>query len=154
MINARTIVLFTALTLVTNQVQAADPKWDTCMKGAGKAAIEACTALINPRADAEDNALAYLSRGATYYNMREYKKADADLTQAIKLYPEGPRAWKTRGKARMWLGDYSQALADLNKALSLPLMRTDDFKEQRADAELWKIIAESASQTGKEAHER
>jgi hypothetical protein len=141
----KTVLMTIALALTAGVAAAADPKWEACTKGSGQSAIDACTALI----DGGNSAAAYLNRGATYFNMKDYKKAEADLTEAIKVNPEGPRAWKTRGKARMWLRDYSHALADFDKALGLPLMNTDDFKEQRDDAELWRMMAESAvSATG------
>ena len=77
--------------------------------------------------------------------MGEYRKSIVDLTRAIELHPDNPRSWKTRGKANLRIGERAKAIADLRKSLSLPLMATGDFAEQRNDAELWLIIAEAAA---------
>jgi tetratricopeptide (TPR) repeat protein len=138
MINS--VVTTIAVIMATGLAHASDANWEICTKGTGKTAIDACSALV----DGKDSAAAYLNRGATYFVMKEYKRSEADLTHAIERNPQGPRAWKTRGKARMWLKDYSLALADFKMSLSLPLMNTDDFKEQRHDTELWQLIAELA----------
>src|SRR5262249_34908671 len=83
-------------------------KWDTCRYGTGQQAIDACTSII--AAGSEDLFLAYLDRGATYLNMGQYRKATDDLNQAVKLNPDNPRAWKTRGKALLWMDIPGEAL--------------------------------------------
>ena len=135
-----------SLVLITTTARADPKEWEACTQGTGQAAIEACTILIAELAlEKEDRSLALLSRGATYYNVGEYRKSIADLTKAIELHPDNPRSWKTRGKANLRIGERAKAIADLRKSLSLPLMATGDFVEQRNDAELWLIIAEATA---------
>ncbi|MGI9403203.1 MAG: tetratricopeptide repeat protein, partial [Hyphomicrobium sp.] len=52
--------------------------------------ISGCTAIIQrgKRENQKNKAVAYWSRGNTYYLKREVDKAIADYTQAIKLNPE------------------------------------------------------------------
>lgn len=55
-------------------------------------------------------------RGYMYQNAREYNLALNDYENALKLYPH-PTVYANRGAVYYYLGNYSQALSDLNKAI-------------------------------------
>jgi Flp pilus assembly protein TadD len=139
---ARTMLKYLTIALLfSTAAYAADPRWETCRHGTGKQAVAACTSIIDD-GTSEDLWLAYLDRGATYYNMEQYGKAEIDVTRSIELEPNNPRAWKTRGKARAQQKDYAGARADLRKALGLELMDDPDFAKQKFDAQKWLVIVE------------
>jgi tetratricopeptide (TPR) repeat protein len=60
-----------------------------------------------------------LNRGNSWYSQYEYDKAVADATKAIEIDATEARTWAERGYCRIWLGDYSNALKDLSKAVEV-----------------------------------
>ncbi len=65
-----------------------------------------------------DCALAYLGRGLTW-KLKEYDKAVADLTEAIRLDPECHRVYYFRGLARSEKKEFDDAIADFTEAVRL-----------------------------------
>jgi tetratricopeptide (TPR) repeat protein len=67
----------------------------------------------------ENDAPAYIARGAYLANRGEYDPASADFARAIALNPEYPGVFIHRGLVRKHLGDSRAALADFNHAIAL-----------------------------------
>ena len=78
------------------------------------AIIADCSAAIqrNP-----NDANAYLTRGGTYLNKREYDRAIADYTTVISLIPDDAEAYCRRGDAYCSSGKYNRAIADYDATL-------------------------------------
>ena len=52
-------------------------------------------------------------------NREELAEAERRFTTIVKIDPEFARAWDGRGQARMFRGDYEDALIDFDRAISL-----------------------------------
>ncbi len=67
-----------------------------------------------------DHAAGYLlARANLHLDCENYADADADCTAALKLDPDNPAAFRTRGLAHRELGDLPAADADLSEAVRL-----------------------------------
>ncbi len=66
-----------------------------------------------------DDAVAFLNRGKTHYNLKAFDKAGADYDKAIELDPKGSRAYYNRGELHERLGNSEKAVADYQKAVDL-----------------------------------
>ncbi len=78
-------------------------------------------------AESADSALESMQRGQRLNMEGQYEEALVEFNKAIWLNPELAPAWKERASAYAQLGDAGQAIADLEKALSLtgdPAART------------------------------
>jgi tetratricopeptide (TPR) repeat protein len=65
-------------------------------------------------------AIAYSSRGAVRFRMKEYDKAITDLNEAIRLEPEkATSGYYIRGSAWYMKKDYSKGVADFDEAIRL-----------------------------------
>ncbi len=65
------------------------------------------------------DANAYLTRARANMMLQDYEEAIADTSQAIKLKPNFPAAYRLRSQARRKLGDVEGAHADKQKAQDL-----------------------------------
>ena len=68
-----------------------------------------------------DQSIVYFYRGITYAHLKDYNRAIADSTQAIKLNPNYTKAYYNRGNAYAHLKDYNRAIADSTQAIKLTL---------------------------------
>lgn len=66
-----------------------------------------------------DNAIAFLNRGKTHYNLKDYPKAGSDFDKSIELDPKDAKAYYNRGLLNESLGELEKALADYQKAVDL-----------------------------------
>lgn len=90
---------------------------DTCHKGAGQPAIEACTRLIDAkRASGREYAVLLNDRGLLFHKAGDSTRAIADLDEAIKTDATLAPAWFNRGLAKTSLGRFDQAIADFTRA--------------------------------------
>jgi tetratricopeptide (TPR) repeat protein len=64
-------------------------------------------------------AVKYNTSGLEYHNKKDYDRAIADYTQAIRLDPNDAAAYINRGSAYNDKGDYDRAITDLNQAIRL-----------------------------------
>ena len=62
---------------------------------------------------------AYSNRGNAWYNKKEFDKAIADYTEAIRLDPEYAMAYNNRGRAWQQKGEFDKAIADYTEAIRL-----------------------------------
>merc|ERR1711957_253952 len=58
---------------------------------------------------------------------KRYRAADVDATLALKLNPDSAKAYRSRGKARRFTGDYEGSAADLSQAQKI------DYDDSVAD---------------------
>jgi tetratricopeptide (TPR) repeat protein len=65
------------------------------------------------------DAKAYYDRGLAYYDKKDYDRAIAEYTQAIKLDPNYATAYTNRGCVYGGKGDYDRAIADFTQAIKL-----------------------------------
>jgi tetratricopeptide (TPR) repeat protein len=97
------------------RASALNPKyvWETDPKRFGQGLAE-LDAEIKRR---PSNALAHLWRGDLMMRMRDFARADADLSLAILREGCPPEAWVLRGRTRCELGQWKEAFSDLDKAI-------------------------------------
>nr|WP_238549407.1 tetratricopeptide repeat protein [Acaryochloris marina] len=74
--------------------------------------------------------MAYIHRGFTYDDMKEYSKAIADFDRAIALNPELPAAYGGRSATYFSLDNTSQAKQDLETAAKLLKEQGEQAKYQ------------------------
>jgi TonB family protein len=66
-----------------------------------------------------DNAVAYLGRGKTHYNLKSYDLSVRDYDKALELNPKDSAAFLNRGVSYEKLGETRKAVADYQKAVDL-----------------------------------
>ena len=66
-----------------------------------------------------DDAVAFLNRGRTHYNLKSFDKAVADYDKSIELDPKGSMAFMNRGVSYEKMGNSEKAIADYQKAVDL-----------------------------------
>jgi tetratricopeptide (TPR) repeat protein len=64
-------------------------------------------------------ACAYMNRGNLYADQGDYQDAMVDYTSVIRVNPTFADAYDSRGHARLHLGQFDQAFADINHAIKL-----------------------------------
>jgi len=77
--------------------------------------------------------LAYNGRGNVYYSKRDYDRAIADYTEAIKINPNDAVLYANRGNAYREKRDYDRAIADYEAALRIS-PNNADAKQQLENA--------------------
>jgi tetratricopeptide (TPR) repeat protein len=84
------------------------------------AQIEGCTRAINSgKYRGKGLAWAYTNRGSVYDYQKDFDRAIADLTEAIRLDPGAVVAYQDRAASYRNKGQYTLALDDLSQALRL-----------------------------------
>ena len=66
-----------------------------------------------------NNAFAILYRGWSHFHDRNLRLAEADFSNYTRLRPAEPHGWYARQEVRRNLGDYVNALADIERALKI-----------------------------------
>ena len=130
--------------------KSSDHGW--CEKASGDVAIAACNLILQDRSQtAKRHALAFFSRGEAYHRNKDYDRAFADYTEAIRLDPKQAKAYHNRGFWYFEKKDYDRAIAELSEAIRLDPKyvraygnRANAFRDQgkrdRAIADWRKII--------------
>jgi TonB family protein len=93
-----------------------------------------------------DNAVAYLGRGKTHYNLKSYDLSVKDFDRAVELNPKDAVAFLNRGVSYEKLGDNKKAMGDFQKAVDLdPTSETAKTNLKRLqDAQAVAAAAEAA----------
>lgn len=82
--------------------------------------IHGCTALIQSgRASGKVLAAVFSNRGAVYYGKKDYNRAIADFSEAIRIDPDFTNAFHNRGLAYYDKNDYDHAIADYSEVIRL-----------------------------------
>jgi tetratricopeptide (TPR) repeat protein len=113
----RALVFAFAVLLLPGSAWAAN--WDDCKQEKNAdLAIRGCTGVIkNTKETPKNRALAYFHRGLAYSDKRDYDKAIADYSAAVKLNPAHAPSYNNRGSVYEKKGDNAKALADYSKAI-------------------------------------
>lgn len=97
-------------------------RYSDCNQSADPArAIRGCTAIIErgKRESQKNRAIAYWSRGNTFYLKRQLDEAIADYNKAIQLNPEFALAYYGRGSAYNEKGEFVRAIADADRVIEI-----------------------------------
>jgi tetratricopeptide (TPR) repeat protein len=82
--------------------------------------IAACTRVVgDKRTPAKDRAIAFNNRGFAYQDKKDFARAIADYTAALRLDPDMALVYLNRAFAYKEKGDFDRALADGDRALEL-----------------------------------
>jgi tetratricopeptide (TPR) repeat protein len=100
-----------------NAADAAD--YAACFKAeTPKAIFAACTPLIDdPSVNGENRALPLIYRGRALRQLREFDRAIADFTEALRINRNHPEPWVDRATAYAGKREYAPALADFAQAI-------------------------------------
>lgn len=85
-------------------------------EGKSREAVQALNAAIESD---PDNADAFVTRGAAYFELKEYANAQLDYEQALKLKPDFYRPYYNRALLKTSQGDIAGALKDYSDAIRL-----------------------------------
>lgn len=88
-----------------------------------------------------DSAVAFLNRGRTHYNLKDFNRAGADFDKSIELDPKDSKAFFNRGLLHEQTGNLEKASADYQKAVEL------DSANEEAKAGLKKVKDEIQAKT-------
>jgi tetratricopeptide (TPR) repeat protein len=106
----------------------AEDSAEICFKDSGKTAIEACTrAIQSGHFKGSTLATMFNNRAIEYRQSRDYDRAIADYSQAIRLDANFTGAYAGRGLAHEGKSQLERAKADYQKALAMP-PKYDDGK--------------------------
>jgi tetratricopeptide (TPR) repeat protein len=84
-----------------------------------------------------------IEKGKTLFALRQIAEAFAAFTKAIELDPRNGVAFRERGRAKLFTGDYEGALADYGRAILLDPMDYDAYKGRAQVQRALKHYAES-----------
>lgn len=122
------------LSIGTAPAQTSGSHIERCNAGTGTATaprIEGCAALITAgRLDAHNLANAYNNRGIAYAEAKDYDKAIADFSEAIRLNPVLALAYANRGGALGCTGAYDPAIVDCNEAIRIDPENANAFNNR------------------------
>jgi tetratricopeptide (TPR) repeat protein len=113
-------VFLLVLTIAATPSAAAPNDWAACAKAAGDDAIAACDRLIKSSGrKGNERAIAFVNRCVAYNLKKDYDRALADCSEAIRLDPKSAPA--RSGRCRVWVDqrDYDSALPDCDEAIQL-----------------------------------
>lgn len=82
-------------------------------------AIASFTAILQTNPESRVAAVVYVARAQALVAKKDFKKALADTTEAIRLDRRLPAAYNTRGVAYGSTGDFSRAVNDFQNAVRL-----------------------------------
>ncbi|GAQ79663.1 hypothetical protein KFL_000350180 [Klebsormidium nitens] len=83
---------------------------------------------------------AFCNRAAAHLKLKQYKEAEADCTEALKIDPGYLKALRRRGMARLELGNAEGAIGDL-----------ETVQECEYDKELTELLRKARAKVGKKA---
>jgi tetratricopeptide (TPR) repeat protein len=124
---------------------AATADWAVCRNDNAQVdvLIEACGRIISyPLPGYGFDYLPYYSRGLAYLEKKNYNDAIEDFPQAIKRVPNANYIYFVRAQAHERAGEYSPAMADYEKVLSIEISTVGD--------EQWRKTMEAMRKEAKE----
>ena len=75
--------------------------------------------LLNEDLEPEDKSSLLLEQGNLWVASSAYQEAISSYDNALKLKPDGPKAWNNRGIALDYLGRYEEAISSYDQALEI-----------------------------------
>lgn len=103
--------------------------YDDCNGSNADLRLSGCTTVIADKTEtAKNRSIALYQRGRVYQVKRDYSRAIADYSEAIKLNAKYSEALYFRGSVYNQQGDYDRALADLNQAIALASGNSEAIK--------------------------
>ena len=109
------------LLVLSLSASAAETPWQRCERATNvKAAIEACSSVIQTDNDHHRLAMAYFGRAGWYLKKDDVDRAASDFSEAIGLEPYFAAALTKRGLVEERLNDLRSARADFAAVLKLP----------------------------------
>jgi tetratricopeptide (TPR) repeat protein len=100
--------------------QSTQPQRATCANGDSKAAIAACTSLLERgNLDDESKVITYVNRGNAYDNLQDSDRAVKDYDSALAINPRDARAHRNKGVTLNRQGLLREALQEFDKAIEL-----------------------------------
>ncbi len=119
------------------------PAWaqaNLCMETSRPVAVAACTKDIQSgRFTGKDLAVRYLNRGRAQARQKQFQKAIADFSEAMKLDPKNVLPYLRRREMYLELGDIDLAIADVTSVIALEpndadyLAMRGDLYQQKGD---------------------
>ncbi|MDR9373502.1 MAG: tetratricopeptide repeat protein [Schleiferiaceae bacterium] len=79
--------------------------------------MQAIMAIRSVAEEHPDNVLAQMTLGSLSLQTAQYEKARSRMKKVLELTPQSSQAWAVKGRAEANLGDTTQAIASLQKAL-------------------------------------
>jgi predicted Zn-dependent protease len=79
--------------------------------------MQAIMAIRSVAEEHPDNVLAQMTLGSLSLQTAQYEKALSRMKKVLELTPQSSQAWAVKGRAEANLGDTTQAIASLQKAL-------------------------------------
>jgi len=121
--------MFAAAGIAATPASADDMATCTGAQSEPNARLQACERLIATGKYRGPNLVPiYNWRGRAYFDLGEYDRAIAELSEAIRLDPKRAIAYAVRGIAYTKRTDYDRAIADLEQAMQLdPKSATADY---------------------------
>jgi len=115
-----TLAALIGMTAFCFAVPAAADDGETCVRGSGDTAIEACTRLLKSgRFDKRNLALIYSNRANQWERKGDLDKAMQDHSEAIRTDATYAAGYMHRGNAYARRGDWDRAIADHSEAIRI-----------------------------------
>ena len=97
-----------------------DPNAEVCSEKSGDEAIAGCTAAIQSgKLRGVTLAIVFYGRGFEYQNQKDFTRAIADYSEAIRLDPNRDGAFYNRAGIYYSQKDYARAIADYTEAIRI-----------------------------------
>ncbi len=121
-------IALAALTVLSLDARLAGVRADdlvACTKGNGDTQLRGCSRIIKSRRlygkpiSKKNLSIIHYKRGRAYNNKKQYDRAIAEYTHAIKLNPQYIKAYNNRAWAYFKWGKAAKGLPDANKAIEL-----------------------------------
>jgi tetratricopeptide (TPR) repeat protein len=115
-----TLAALIGMTAACFAVPAEADDGETCVRGSGDSAIEACTRLLKSgRFDKRNLALIYSNRANQWERKGDFDKAMQDHSEAIRTDATYAAGYMHRGNAYARRGDWDRAIADHSEAIRI-----------------------------------
>lgn len=109
--------------LVIPAFAADQAEWQNCRANTSTnpdQSIASCTRIIGDTAETPANrAKAYFNRGLAYSSKKDYDRAIADFSEAIRLNPKQQVYYLGRGNCYYGKGDYDRSIVDYTEAIKV-----------------------------------
>jgi tetratricopeptide (TPR) repeat protein len=136
----RSTIVAVAMCIATSVVALAQsPTTRDCAGPDANVAITACTSILSggKRVPPPVAVPALNYRGIAYVKLKDYDRAIADYTAALRLEPNNPRPMNLRGIAYRLKGEYDAAIADYDAVLKREPNNAQTYNN-RGQAYRWK----------------